>query len=264
MKRAWLKWLLALAVCGAGLNGAAEGQGLTYLVLADTVEPLMLASEEEPMRGGIVTDTLMEIFVNTDHQISPLVIPWQRVAVEMRERDDWIMYGLPSQCSANEGCAVSAEPIVEFNHVLVTLSGSSLKVDKYQDLFGQQLLLVENFHYPGLDNYLVTSVDQQGTGQIHDIRAFSPAGALRMLRHRRGEAYIDWRLRVLYNLNKANLQLKDVRISNASALIPDQNIHFFYSDKLSKNLRDLIDDRLKTLRQDGAMTRILKRYQPAL
>jgi hypothetical protein len=260
MRHVWLTALLCLVGCSPALILAAEGNTLTYLVLADTVEPLMVVREAEPMYGGIVTDTLKAIFAGTPHQITPLVIPWQRVTVEMSQRDDWIMYGQPSRCGRNEDCAVSTEPIVAFDHVIVTLRDSVLEVHDYEDLFGEQILLVENFHYPGLDQYLTTPVDQIGTGQIRDVRAFSPVGALRMLRHRRAGAYIDWRLRVLYNLRGAGLELKDVRLAGVPMLVPDQNLHFFYSNKLPIPVRALIDERLATMHQNGAMTRILQRY----
>ena len=253
--------LLGLAVMAGVVFAVSAESPLTYLILADTVEPLMIVTEADPMAGGIVTDTLREVLADSPYEINPLVIPWQRIAIEMRARDDWIMYGTQSQCKPDSGCAHSTGAIVQFEHVIVTLSDMPLEVQAHKDLFGKRLLLVENFHYPGLDPYLTTPVDGEGSGDIRDIRAFAPENALNMLRHRRGDAYIDWRLRVLYNLPDAGLARHDVRLTDASRLVPTQNVHFLFSDKLPAGLRHLIDARLSNLRQDGALDRIVNRYR---
>jgi hypothetical protein len=211
------------------------------------------------MAGGIVTEVMQQIFADTDYTVRPLVVPWQRLTEEMVERDDWITYGHRSRCAAERGCARSKDSILQFEHVVVTLADSPLTVRNHENLFGRNLLLVDNFHYPGLDQYLATPVDRPGSGDIRDIRAFTPEGALRMLRHRRGEAYIDWRLRVMYNLSGAGLAPGDVRLTDASNIVPTQGIHLIYSDKLPAELRSLIDERLAEMHRDGTLADIIGR-----
>lgn len=252
--------ILAFGSACSASSTAAESR-LTYLILADTVEPLMITTDSDPLAGGIVTDTLKTILEGTTYQLSALVVPWQRMTEEMIERKDWVMYGPPSRCAAERGCARSQMHIVEFEHVVVALSDSPLRVRSHEDLFGQRLLLVDNFHYPGLDRYLATPVDQPGSGDIEDIRAFTPEGALRMLRHRRGDAYIDWRLRVLHNLAGAGLARDDVRFSDATDIVPTQTIHFFFSNQLPAEFRNHVDEKLLQMHQDGSMKRIIERYQ---
>ncbi len=248
---------VVLIAC-AGATTAAE-RALTYLILADTVPPLMITTADDPMAGGVVTDVVQQMFANTDYDIRPLVVPWQRMTEEMLERDDWITYGPRTRCTVERGCARSKDPILQFEHVVVTLADSPLVVRNHENLFGRNLLLVDNFHYPGLDQYLATPVDQAGSGEIRDIRAFTPEGALRMLRHRRGEAYIDWRLRVMYNLSGAGLAPGDVRLTDASNIVPTQGIHLIYSDKLSAELRAFIDERLAEMHLDGTLANIIDR-----
>jgi len=259
--RSILTGLIFVLLWGHPSAFGAEAQTLKYLVLADTVEPLMLASEDQPMRGGIVTDVLLAVFAQSGHTIDPLIVPWQRAAAEQKARDNWIMYGMRSACDPGEGCAVSTEPIVDFDHVIVSLADVPLNVRAHHDLFGKRLILVENFHYPGLDRFLMTPVDTAGDGSIVDIRAFSPEGALRMLAHRRGEAFVDWDVRVLYNLEGAGLSRDEVHISDASSLVPKQKIHFFYSDKLPHAVRDLIDRKLSEMRANGDLQRIVAHYR---
>jgi hypothetical protein len=153
---------LMLMLC-VGTATAAE-RTLTYLILADTVSPLMITTADDPMAGGVVTDVVEQIFADTNYAVRPFVVPWQRMTEEMAEGDDWITYGHRTRCKIERGCARSEEPILQFAHVVVTLVDSSLAVRNHEDLFGRNLLLVDNFHYPGLDRYLETPVDAQGSG----------------------------------------------------------------------------------------------------
>jgi hypothetical protein len=82
-----------------------------------------------------------------------------------------------------------------------------------------------------------------------------------MLQHRRGDAYIDWHLRVLYNLAGAGLALGDVRLQNASNIVPTQGIHLIYSDKLPVELVAHIDERLTRMHLDGTLANIIQRYR---
>ena len=253
--------LLQVVVMGYACVCSAAEHTLTYLVLADTVPPLMITTDNDPLAGGIVTDVVKRIFSDTDYEIRPLVVPWQRMAEEMSERDDWISYGHRTRCDAQRGCTRSENHIIQFEHVIVTLADSALAVHSHEDLFGRSLLLVDNFHYPGLDQYLSTPVDAQGSGAIHDIRAFTPEGALKMLQHRRGDAYIDWHLRVLYNLAGAGLSLSDVRLTNASNIVPTQGIHLIHSSKLPTELDAHIDEQLSRMHLDGTLANIIQRYR---
>lgn len=252
--------LIAFLMICAGASSAAE-RSLTYLVLADTVAPLMITKPDDPMSGGIVTEVAKRVFSDSDYAVTPLVVPWQRMTEEMITRGDWVTYGQRSRCEADRGCTRSAAQIVPFEHVVVTLADSALTVQDHKDLFGKDLLLVDNFHYPGLDRYLTTPVDEQGTGAIRDVRAFTPEGALRMLRHRRGDAYIDWRLRVLYNLAGAGLTRSDVRLTGANQIVPAQGIYLIFSDRLPADVRVHIDARLTQMHLDGTIAEIVGRYR---
>jgi hypothetical protein len=256
LHRSLIAAMLLLFSCGI----YAEPQQLTYLVLADTVEPLMITTDKDPMSGGIVTDVVREIFRDPSYIVNPLVVPWQRMSLERRNRDNWIMYGSPSQCKPGSGCVFSVNQVVQFEHVVVTLKTNQLKLPKVEDLFGKRLLLVENFHYPGLDQYLKTPTDVQGSGQISDLRSFTPASALKMLRHQRGDAFVDWRLRVLYNLQEAGLTLNEVRLDDFSQVIPTQGIHLFYSDNLPAETGRFINKRLAGMTKDGTLSRIVQSY----
>lgn len=259
-KRHVERWLLQLGAAMLALASTGSDRTLTYLVLADTVPPLMITTEDDAMAGGIVTDVIQTLASTTGHALRAEVIPWQRMTELMSERGDWLMYGPSSRCVPARGCISSSVPMLEFDHVVVTLAGSSLSVKRLEDLFGKRLLLVDNYHYPALDAHLATPVDAQGSGAIVDIRAFTPVGALRMLRHGRGDAYVDWRRRVLYNLADAGLAAEQLRLEDASHIVPTQGLHLFYSAKLPAELREQLDRALVRMHQDGSLRAILDRY----
>jgi hypothetical protein len=257
-----VRFLLGLLTLVYSCFSESADEPLTYLVLADTVEPLMITTAEDPMAGGIVTDVLRKIFLNSGHEIHPLVVPWQRLTIKMDELDNWIVYGMPSQCELGGGCTVSKHSIVNFEQVIVTLEKTQSEISHVEDLFNLRLILVENFHYPGLDQYLTTPTDTTGTGSIREIRAFSPESALRMLKHQRGDAFIDWRVRALYNLPKAGLTRDEVKLSDISSLIPTQGVRFFYSDRLPPEVGTLIDEQLSKMQKDGSLQGIIDAYLP--
>ena len=260
-KRRFLSPLLYLA-CAMHVGAIAEdAPALSYLVLTETVPPLMIATGDDPMAGGIVTEVLIEVLQGTGYRVDPVVAPWQRMSEEMAERDNWIMYGMASQCEQARGCARSTEHIVDFRHAVVTLADSTVAIQRPEDLFGLNLLLVENYHYPGLDQYLTNPVRGDGSGAIREVRAHTPEGAIKMLRHRRGDAYIDWYLRILYNLDDAGLQPDEVLLADASHIVPQQNIHFFFSNRLPQNVRNHFDKRLAEMRRNGTLARIVERYR---
>jgi ABC-type amino acid transport substrate-binding protein len=131
---------------------------------------------------------------------------------------------------------------------------------KPEDLFGRTVILVENFHYPGLDSYLTNPAAGTGSGQIQSVRAFDIKGSLQMLKHRRGDAVFDWSLRLVHNLPEAGMKRDEVRFQDASAIIPTKDMYFAYSPNWSESFKRFVDDRLKLLKADGTLDEILRKY----
>ena len=233
---------------------------VTYLILAETVEPLMIVRPDDPMAGGVFTEIVKQVFTDSDYVVEPKVMPWQRMTTELRQRDDWIMHGSPAFFEPDIPYALSRVPVFPFNHVAVTLRDNDFEIRRPEDLLERTVILVENFHYAGLDSYLSNPVAGSGSGVIESVRAFSPAGTLRMLKHRRGDVVFGWQARLLYNLSGAGLSLDDVRFQDAAGIIPTQNLYFAYSPRWSAAFKTFVNARLQTLQDQGILDAIFQKY----
>jgi ABC-type amino acid transport substrate-binding protein len=237
-----------------------EQQRVSYFILAQTVEPLMITRDGEPMAGGMFTEIVKLVFRDSDYSVTPMVMPWQRMREELKRRNDWVIHGFPLGFEADIPFQLSEIPIFPFNHVAVTLKDHDFPITKPMDLFGKTAILVENFHYSGLDAYLSQPVAGSGSGDIFSVRAFSPAGTLQMLRHKRGDVVIGWQARLLYNLPASGLSIDDVRFQDASAIVPNRHMHFAFSPRWSDAFKQHVNARLKALQADGTLARIFSRY----
>jgi len=233
---------------------------VSYFVLAQTVEPLMIVRNGDPMAGGLFTDILKKVFENSEYVIEPTVMPWQRMKEEFKHSDNWVTYGFREGFEDDIPFELSDTPIFPFNHVGATLVDSDVSVMKPEDLFGRTVILVENFHYPGLDSYLTNPAAGTGSGQIQSVRAFDIKGSLQMLKHHRGDAVFDWSLRLVHNLPEAGMKLDEIRFQDASAIIPTKDMYFAYSPNWSESFKRFVEDRLKLLKADGTFDEILRKY----
>ena len=54
-----------------GASGAETR--ITYLILAETVEPIMIVRDGDPMAGGLMTEIVKLIFDGSDYVVEPMV-----------------------------------------------------------------------------------------------------------------------------------------------------------------------------------------------
>ena len=155
-------------------SSAAVGQRLTYLILPDTSEPAIIMRPDDPMAGGMFTDIVKAVFEDTVYEVVPVVVPWERMRIEFQERTDWINYGIPGSYGSDLPYKFSTVPVFPFDHNAVTLLERDFDIKKTEDLFGRSVILVENFHYSGLDPHLTHPLD--GVGTVLDIRVAMSLG----------------------------------------------------------------------------------------
>ena len=244
-------------------NSSSAKTPVSYLVLAQTVEPIMIVRDGDPMAGGLFTEILKKVFENSEYVIEPTVMPWQRMKKELQKRNNWVSYGFRDGFETGISFELDSIPIFPFNHVAATLADNELKIEKPEDIFGRTIILVENFHYPGLDSYLANPAGGGGSGQIQSVRAFDPAGTMQMLKHRRGEVVFDWQPRLVYNLSATNLKLNDVKFQDASGIIPTKLMYFAYSPRWSASFKQFVHTRLQALRANGTLDALLQKYSGA-
>ena len=238
---------------------ASAEKRIDYLILAETVEPIMIVHDRDPMAGGLMTDIVKRIFDGSDYVIEPKVLPWQRMKEEFRTSDNWIVHGFPASFDKSSQVELSEYPIFPFNHSAVTLKERGLLVRGLEDLHNQVLILVENFQYPVLDEYILASSDNPDAN-VGVIRAFSPGVSLNMLRHGRGDIVVDWQARIIYNLAAANLTIDDVEFHDATSIVPTENMHLAFSVRQSDEFRSFVNERIRALKESGELYELARKY----
>lgn len=252
--------LASLVLCLLAIKPLYASERVTYLILAETVEPIMIVKDGAPMAGGIMTEIVKLVFENSDYQIEPVVMPWQRLQEEFRNRDDWVIHGIPNSFNADIPFEMSLLPIFPFNHSAVTLKKHNINIDKLEDLKSQKLILVENFHYAKLDDFIRAEQEKNKTDSVAVIRGFTPSGTLRMLKHERGDVVIDWQARIIYNLQRAGLIIDDIDFHDASEIVPTKNVHLAFSSRQSSKFRTFVNARIKRLTESGELQKVVEKY----
>lgn len=242
----------------SGLAGAAER--VTYMVLADTVEPIMIVRDGDPMAGGLMTEIVELVFENSDYVIAPRVLPWQRMRAEFEQSDDWVVHGIPGSFGDDVAYEMSELPIFPFNHVAVTMKGSGINIKDIHDLHKRTLILIENFHYAKLDDHLAQAGDDVDGNTIGVLRSFSPSGSLDMLRHGRGDIVIDWQARIIHNLDAAGLNFDDVEFHDATSIVPTENVYLAFSARQSDEFRNFVNGRIRVLTDSGQLADLVRKY----
>jgi len=258
------KLLAVSSICAVSF-AAVAAEHVTYLILAETVEPIMIVRDGDPMAGGLMTEIVELIFEDSDYVVEPMVLPWQRMVTEFGQRDDWVIHGIPNSFGPDMPHEMSELPIFPFNHTAVTLKESDFSITSYADLTDRTLILVENFHYAGLDEYVASVASGEIDANVGVIRAFTPSGSLEMLRHKRGDIVVDWQARIIYNLPKAGLTFADVEFHDATEIVPTENVHLAFSPRQSDEFRQFVNDRIKALTESGQLLELVRKYYaPAL
>ena len=252
--------IMAATLCTLLSSAILAAEKVTYFVLAETVEPIMIVRDGDPMAGGLMTEIVKLVFENSGYVVEPKVLPWQRMREEFNQRDDWIIHGFPESFGSDIAYEMSELPIFPFNHVAVTLKDSGISIRDFDDLNNRTLILVENFQYPGLDGYLLEVGKNNKDTNIGVIRSFSPAGTLNMLRHRRGDVVIDWQARIVYNLPAAGLDVDSVEFHDATNIVPTENIHLVFSAKQNDEFKTFVNRRIRALSDSGQLIQLVKKY----
>jgi hypothetical protein len=60
-------------VCPA--EARADKQRVSYFILAETVEPLAIVRNGDPMAGGMFTEIVKKVFENSAYAVTPMVMP---------------------------------------------------------------------------------------------------------------------------------------------------------------------------------------------
>jgi|GEM_PF-2878765 len=252
--------LISLIACFLSIKPLHATERVSYMILAETVEPIMIVKDSAPMAGGIMTEIVKLIFQDSNYHVEPVVLPWQRMQEEFKNRKDWIIHGIPNSFDTDIPFEMSVLPIFPFNHSAVTLKKNGITINKLEDLKNKKLILVENFHYAKLDTFIKSEQEKNISNSIGVVRGFSPSGTLRMLKHERGDVVIDWQARIIYNLRSAGLTIDDLDFHDASEIVPTKNVYLAFSSQQSDKFRVFVNAKIKQLTDSGQLQKIVEKY----
>lgn len=147
---------------------------LDYFVIQDQAEPLQIQQNGEN-HSGIVTEIVQAVLAGTDHQLTIRTYPFQRVVAEMLAASDgnWVGYGSPVWGNPQH-LNLSAEPILEVGHSLLTRTDATFTYATPDDLNGKIAVLLFGFNYPGLEEKIAA-------GQISEVRVKNYDAAFRVV-----------------------------------------------------------------------------------
>lgn len=248
---------LCIILCVFLSSFCVQAQRLTYLAISSQAEPFQIIAQPN---AGIVTDILAEAVQNLDITFTQRAYPFKRY-LRMMHSDQyplWISYGSPAWQGASElnlqSRHLSKETLFDVTHVLVVKADRNFNFDSIEALFGENVITLDGFHYPGLDEYFAS-------GEINKLAVRSHENALTAIENNRGIAFVSMKIRVLYSINKAGLDRNKFKIIDFSSIVPPYPIHLSYSPTVDEKTKLSIDEAIAELKKSGKIDQIIKFYQ---
>lgn len=232
---------------------------VTYYIAYKSSSPLQIPLISNDMTAvtndhsggpGIITD-IIELINDPSIKFHHQVLPFRRMLRDMREDNRfWITYG-SSAWPGPQSTSLSTTPVVKVRHQFLTLAGTEYR--HISDFFGQRLILIRNFDYPGLETY----IDQ---GKFEITYVSNHTAAIKALFKGRGVAFPEMNFRLQYHLKRMGIEQHKIQRFDIEDIIPDYNINLCFSENFPKQQRSLIENRLTEMVKSGQMDKIIANY----
>jgi polar amino acid transport system substrate-binding protein len=239
-------------------NSTANFPQLTYFVIEGQAAPLQIEQNGSQHRG-IVSDLVFLLTDSLGISVNVVSLPFKRMVSEMKkpEARNWLAYGSPawqsnSKVSVQSDCLFS-DPILEVTHSLVTRVDDEFTLDSVQDLFGQRLITLHGFDYPGLASYF-----EQGSIQRLNVKSLN--SAFKAVAARRGLGFVGMDIRVAYNFSASSIPRSNYRIQDLSFLIPSYPVHLSVDCRMDRALQQSLNEGYRSLIDSGSVERVLNQY----
>lgn len=235
----------------------ASAKSLTYLSIATQAEPFQIINQSNK---GIVTDILAQAVKDLDISLTEQAYPFMRYIHTMQAGNSplWISYGSPAWQSTTQigiqSRNLSKEKLFDVSHVLVIKSDKAINLYSIEALFGQTIITLNGFSYPGLEEYFAS-------GEINTVKVKSHESALRAIESGRGVAFVAMKTRALYTMAEAGLDRHHFKLIDFSSIIPPYAIHLSYGDAVDEETKQNIDNALARLKHSGTVDKIIEFYQ---
>ncbi|MEZ9823317.1 hypothetical protein AB4238_22290 [Shewanella sp. 10N.286.45.A1] len=240
------------------LSQTVTAQTLAYLIISEQAEPFQVNAAEAGPQTGVVTDIVEFLANKKPFEIVNQVMPFKRYLYEMEKQTfpNWISYGSPTWRVKDgkylQNKRLSKQVLFTANHIAVSLKADSAIV--WPQLQHKTLILLKGFKYPGLEPL----IEQY---QIKVLEVSSHKSALLALQSRRGDLFIEMKSRVLYSLNKHQINPTAFVFTDINDTIAPVDIHLSYGDGVPQGLIDWNDEQILIMKAHGIIDDILDKYQ---
>lgn len=239
-----------------GLNVVKiKAETINYVVIDNQSKPFQI-EENSANHSGIVTDIINEIFTGSAYDVKFHTLPFNRMIkmLSTGKIKNWITYGSPSWGGV-QAEHLSQIPIYHVEHKLLTNPSFGGDIKKVEDLFGKTLILLLGFDYPGLDPYLKAE-------SIKELRVKNHDSAFRVLQRLSNKAgFVEMSLRIKYNLKLSQRDPDNFLQKDFSTIIADYDIHLAMDPNMNFSYDNFVNERLKTLAENGTLEKIVNKYQ---
>ncbi|WP_028772962.1 substrate-binding periplasmic protein [Shewanella waksmanii] len=257
------KRLVVFLLLFAPLSIAAKP--LTYLVIAQQAEPFQIVhSQTDAIEySGIITDIVNHLAKHyLKQQLRTEHAPFLRYIRSMNEKQmqPWISYGSPvwaqHQAVAIQNTHLVATPLFTVHHQLLTRSADPFHYQRIDDLFGETVILLKGYSYPGLQQYI-------DSGQIKAFAVNSHQSALNALLNNRGKGFVSMGIRSHYTIERYGFNKRLFAFNDFSDTIKPNNIHISHNEKMPQRLINQLNHGIINMHQEHKIAEIISRYTVA-
>ncbi|ARC95167.1 amino acid ABC transporter (plasmid) [Vibrio coralliilyticus] len=231
-----------------------SAESVDYYVIADQAKPFQIERQGEA-HSGIITDIVNAVFKGSEYQLNYQTYPFNRMIslLESNQEDNWITYGSPKWSKAQSE-NLSDEPVYMVKHRLLSSSKKPLNYRNVSELHGKVVVLLLGFDYPELQPYLAQ-------GEVEEMRVKNYQSAFRVINRHPGDlVFVEMKSRITYHLEQLSLDKTQYEEHDFSNVIPDYPIHLAFSPNMDEALQAYINQRIKTLKEEGVIDAIVNKY----
>lgn len=248
----FLKRCPLLLLSGIFLSSYSVSETLTthYYITDKSAAPLQMSTATPSLGSGIVTDILQALHLpNLD--IEHRTLPFKRMIFNMKHSPQpWVSFG-SAAWSGPQSLDLSSTPILSVQHQFLTRYDSHYQ--NIEDFFGETIILIRGFDYPGLEPYITA-------GKLKATFVNDHKAAIQSVLSKRGIAFPEMSSRLQYHLKRLKIPSEKIALRNISNLIPDYDINLCFSENFPKPSRDAIEAQLHLMQKNGQLDAIAKQY----
>ncbi|ABC29822.1 ABC-type amino acid transport/signal transduction systems, periplasmic component/domain [Hahella chejuensis KCTC 2396] len=237
-----------LLLAGYGFAADQPFSRQLELITSSSIAPYVIAEENR----GLVVDIIREALSERDYEVNFIYTTNRRLFAELRNQRVDGAFNLPPG-NYSEGGYYLSDPVVYYQNVVVTLSDHAEGIIKVDDLKDKRLVVFQNAPL-----YLPPEYARMAAQNPHIEEVVNQQSQVQMLFLERADAIILDKRIFHYYLNQ--LQSTSPIYQAPYTVHPLFNSAPRYAIFKSAKLRDLFNQRLQTLKDNGRYEAIADNY----